>query len=76
MPESHSLTDDVSNDLIIGSPAPGKTLAKVSAQHSVFSPLFRALQELISTHPVIASSDPAALFSGNDILHLLSIQRK
>ena len=76
IPESRALTDDVSNDLVVGSAAPTKTFVKVATDHSVSKPLFPASPELITSNRGTLSLDSVAPFSGEDILHLHSIQRK
>ena len=76
IPESRGLTDDVSNDLVVGSVFPAKTFAKVAIDHLVFKPAFPASRELITSNRDILFVAPFLPFSGENILHLLSIQRK
>jgi hypothetical protein len=73
IPESRALADDVSNDLVIASLTPAKSLASAPAA-SVFS-LVPPPHPLISNDQLLVASDPAPL-SAEKLLHLLSIQRK
>jgi len=75
-PESRGLTDDVSNDVVVRSVFPTRTVAKVATDHSVSNPAFSASRELITSNRDILSLVRFLPFSGEDILHLLSIQRK
>jgi hypothetical protein len=76
IPESRALTDDVSNDLVVGSAAPTKMVAKIAADQSISKPLFPTSRELITSNRGILSLHSAAPFLGEDIFHLHSIQRK
>ena len=75
IPESRALTDDVSNDLVVRSPAPNTIVVKVATDHSVSKPLFLMSGELITSSRGTLLPSPALPFSNEDILHLLSIQR-
>ena len=74
IPETRALTDDVSNDLVVRSPTPNTIVVKVATDHSVSKPVFLTSGELITSSR--GTLLPALPFSNEDILHLLSIQRK
>ena len=79
IPESHSLADDVSNDLVVGSRAPATTVAKaakVATDHSISKPLLPASAAPITSDRGTRFLDHITPLSGKDTLYLLSIQRK
>ena len=73
--ESRALADDVSNDVIVRSPALVPTVVKVAKDYSI-SKLSPALEKLVAGERGALIPDLAAPFSGEEILLLLSIQRK
>jgi len=75
IPESHALSDDVSNDLIVRSPVPAAMVAKIAIDNSLSKLMIAGSRSLILSNQG-ALFEPARPSSGEDLLHLLSIQRK
>ena len=76
VPESRALTDDVSNDIIVRSRALSPAVAQVKTEPPIADPWSPALRKLVPNDRGTPFTNPAAPFSDEDILHLISIQRK
>jgi len=75
-PESRALTDDVSNDLVVRSPAHATAVVEAITDNSGSNSPFPASEELTTSDRGTLFSNPATRFLTEDILHLLSIQRE